>query len=222
MKLITEVTESLDFLLETAEGAKQYFIQGIFLQANIKNRNGRVYPLDILQREVQRYNTKYIHEDRALGELGHPQGPTINLDRVSHKIISLVQEGQNFVGKALILDTPNGKIVKNLIDAKVKLAVSSRGMGTLKQFGGSSRVQEDFMLATPADIVADPSAPDAFVNGIMEGVEWLWSNGVLEPRYIEGYKKSIDKAAQHGLHSEELDEARINAFQDFFERISKG
>jgi len=178
MKLITEAADNLLFLKESVNGEMQYYIRGIFMQANIKNKNGRMYPLEVLQKEVARYVREEINEDRACGELGHPQGPTINYDRVSHKITSLKQEGTNFIGEAIVLDTEHGVQVKRLIDGKMKLAVSSRGVGSVKRIGDSDRVQEDFMLATPADIVHNPSAPSAFVKGIMEDVEWTCNNGV--------------------------------------------
>lgn len=178
MQLITESAESLQFLKESINGQKEYYIRGIFMQANIKNKNGRIYPLHILEKEVARYVREEINQDRACGELGHPQGPTINYDRVSHKIVSLEQEGTNFIGKALILDTEHGVQVKRLLDGKMKLAVSSRGIGTVKKIGDADRVQEDFVLATPADIVHNPSAPSAYVNGIMENVEWVCENGI--------------------------------------------
>ena len=216
MKLITELVESVEILKECdATGSHKYFIKGIFLQGNIKNRNGRVYPVPILQKEVARYAKEHIYKNRALGELGHPSGPTINLDRVSHKIEELVQEGENFVGKALILDTPNGKIVQHLLDAGVQLGVSSRGMGSIRNVGGLDRVQDDFILATPADIVADPSAPDAFVNGIMEGVEWVWDNGILKAERLEQHKKAIEKAASKGFMSEEYENAIMSGFEEF-------
>ena len=176
MKLITEEIESAKVLVEEKDGKKSMFIEGIFLQGNLKNRNGRFYPVETLQKEVNRYTESFISKGRALGELGHPDGPTVNLDRVSHKIVDLHKEGTNFIGKAKLLDTPMGKIAQSLIDEGVQLGVSSRGMGSLRDTNeGYKVVGEDFMLATAADIVADPSAPDAFVNGIMEGVEWIWA-----------------------------------------------
>lgn len=176
-RLLTEEVQSFEFLKESVNGEKQYYIQGIFIQGNVKNKNGRVYPLDILQKEVARYIKEEIQQDRAVGELGHPTGPTINLDKVSHKILSLKQEGTNFIGKAIILDTDNGIRVKRLIDGKVKLAVSTRGVGTVKHYGDADRVQEDFRLAT-VDIVHNPSAPNAYVTALMEDVEWEQVNGV--------------------------------------------
>ena len=181
MKLITEEIESAKVLVEEKDGKKSMFIEGIFLQGNLKNRNGRFYPVETLQKEVNRYTESFISKGRALGELGHPDGPTVNLDRVSHKIVDLHKEGTNFIGKAKLLDTPMGKIAQSLIDEGVQLGVSSRGMGSLRDTNeGYKVVGEDFMLATAADIVADPSAPDAFVNGIMEGVEWIWDAGLLK------------------------------------------
>lgn len=182
MKLITELTEDINFIKEeTSEGGlKNYFIEGVFLQGEIKNRNGRKYPMGILEREVNRYNDCFVKEKRAFGELGHPAGPSINLDRVSHMVTELRKDGNNYIGKAKIFGTPNGSIVKNFLDEGAKIGVSSRGMGSLSDKGGIMEVQDDFFLATAADIVADPSAPDAFVNGIMEGVEWLWDNGHLK------------------------------------------
>jgi hypothetical protein len=180
------------------------------MQSEIKNRNGRVYPKDVLQQEVKRYTKDFIKQDRAFGELGHPQGPTINLDRASHLITDLKEDGNNFVGKAKILSTPMGSIVKNLIDDGAKLGVSSRGLGTLEEKGGAQYVKGDFQLATAADIVADPSAPDAFVNGIMEGVEWIWENGILKAQKIEQYKTEISSAK-----SSELEEAKLRVWSDF-------
>ena len=179
MKLITEVTENLDYLVEGEGEKKSYKIKGIFMQAEQKNRNGRVYPMEILQKEVRRYNKEFVQKNRAFGELGHPDGPTVNLDKVSHMMESLQEEGNNFIGQAKVLDTPNGKIVQELIKAGAKLGVSSRGMGTLEKRGQTNYVKDDFFLATAGDIVADPSAPKAFVEGIMEGKEWIWDNGVL-------------------------------------------
>lgn len=221
MKLITELVEEVEILKECdSTGAHKYYIKGIFLQGNIKNRNGRVYPIPVLQREVARYAKEHIYKNRALGELGHPSGPTINLDRVSHKIEELVQEGENFIGRALILDTPNGKIVQNLLDAGVQLGVSSRGMGSIKNMAGRDLVQDDFILATPADIVSDPSAPDAFVNGIMEGVEWIWDNGILKAERLEHHKKAIDNAASKGFMSEEYESAIMDGWEDFLHGLT--
>ena len=179
MKLICEQLEDVEFICEDTKKGKNYFIEGVFMQANVKNRNGRLYPKEILQKEAKRYEQNYIKQSRAFGELGHPEGPTVNLDRVSHLIEELYPEGHNIIGKAKILDTPNGKIVKELLNAGAKLGVSSRGMGTLEKRGQTNVVKDDFYLATAGDIVADPSAPEAFVEGIMEGKEWIWDNGVL-------------------------------------------
>jgi hypothetical protein len=222
MKLITEISESVEYLIESAEvpEAKNYYIKGIFLQGNQKNRNGRIYPMDILIQEIHRYNTNYILQDRALGELGHPEGPTINLDKVSHKILELKQNGNNFIGKALILDTPTGKIVKSLIEANVKLGVSSRGVGSLKEQNGANYVQKDFILSSAADIVADPSVSNAFVNGIMEGVEWIWNNGLFKQQDLEDSKNVLEKTAKYGLMSEAFENARLKSFQKFLKTIS--
>jgi hypothetical protein len=212
MKLISEfTTNDLGCIVEENEqGKKDYYIQGVFMQSEIKNRNGRVYPKKVLADEVARYTKDFIKQDRAFGELGHPQGPTINLDRASHLITDLKEDGNNFVGKAKILSTPMGSIVKNLIDDGAKLGVSSRGLGTLEEKGGAQYVKGDFQLATAADIVADPSAPDAFVNGIMEGVEWIWENGILKAQKIEQYKTEISSAK-----SSELEEAKLRVWSDF-------
>ena len=178
MKLITEEISNAEYIVEEKNGKKNYAIKGIFMQSDVKNKNGRIYPKEILQKEVARYNREFINKNRAFGELGHPDGPTVNLERVSHMIKSLTPEGSNFIGEARVLDTPYGKIVKSLIDEGASLGVSSRGMGTLVNTGGANIVKDDFYLATAADIVADPSAPDAFVEGIMEGKEWVWNNGL--------------------------------------------
>ena len=214
MKLITEQIESVEFLVEDNGSKKNHFIEGVFLQADIKNRNGRVYEMNVLEKEVGRYTESYISKDRALGELGHPEGPTVNLDRVSHKIVSLQKEGSNFIGKAKILDTPMGKIAKNLIDEGVKLGVSSRGVGSISERNGAAYVRDDFMLATAADIVADPSAPDAFVEGIMEGKEWVWNNGILTERHIESIKNELDAATWHNLQ-----ERKVSAFAKFLKGL---
>jgi hypothetical protein len=214
MKLITEQIDAVEFLIEESGSKKNHFIEGVFLQADIKNRNNRVYSMDVLEKEVGRYSESYISKDRALGELGHPEGPTVNLDRVSHKIISLQKEGHNFIGKAKILDTPMGKIAKNLIDEGVKLGVSSRGIGSITEKNGASYVRNDFMLATAADIVADPSAPDAFVEGIMEGKEWVWNNGILTERYISSIKKQLDSATLYNIQ-----ERKVSAFQQFLKTL---
>ena len=213
MKLITEHTNEIEYLLE-GKGKEQY-IKGIFMQSDIKNQNGRVYPHAVLQKEVKNFNTKYVNEGRALGELGHPMGPVINLDRVSHVIKELKEDGKNFVGKAKVMDTPNGKIVKNFISEGVKLGVSSRGMGSLKtnKKTGVNEVQKDFVLST-VDIVADPSAPDAFVNGIMEGKEWVWENGVIKEQDIDAMKKTIMKA-----NMKELEQKKLEVFQKFLQNL---
>ena len=211
MKLITETIENIEVLTEqNANGQKDYKIKGIFMQADIKNRNGRVYPVQTLAKEVKRYNEQFINKKRAFGELGHPDGPTVNLERVSHMITSLKPEGKNFVGEAKIMDTPYGKIVKNLIDEGAQLGVSSRGMGSIQ----GSTVGKDFYLATAADIVADPSAPDAFVEGIMEGKEWVWDNGVLKSMEVEKYKQEIEKTKRS-----ELAEAKASIFNDFLSKL---
>ena len=212
MKLITEHTNEIEYLSE-GKGKEQY-IKGIFMQSDIKNQNGRVYPHAVLQKEVKNFNTKYVNEGRALGELGHPMGPVINLDRVSHVIKELKEDGTNFIGKAKVMDTPNGKIVKNFISEGVKLGVSSRGMGSLKaNKKGVNEVQGDFVLST-VDIVADPSAPDAFVNGIMEGKEWVWENGVIKERDIDMMKKTIMKAKM-----KELEQKKLEVFQKFLQNL---
>ena len=220
MKLICEVTEeiSVRVIKEGAENApKNYFIEGIFLQAELKNRNGRMYPEEMLKREIERYNTEYVQKKRAFGELGHPDGPTINLDRVSHMIVDLKADGNNFIGRAKILDTPNGKIVKALIDEGAQLGVSSRGMGSIKTEGHDIQiVQDDFYLTTAADIVADPSAPDAFVNGIMEGKEWVWQNGILCERDINDLKRRIQKAP-----AKKHKEVSVQAFESFLRKLEK-
>jgi hypothetical protein len=192
VKLISEAAENVEFITEEKSGGKSYKIRGIFMQADVKNRNGRVYPLDILRKEVTKYNKNFIQQNRAFGELGHPDGPTVNLERVSHMITSLTPDGKNFIGEAKIMETPMGKIVKNLMDEGAKLGVSSRGMGSLNQKNGASYVRDDFYLATAADIVADPSAPNAFVEGIMEGKEWVWNNGSLVEAHVADLKKKFD------------------------------
>ena len=216
MKLICEVNEDIQYELEEAEGdkPKKYFLEGIFMQADQKNRNGRLYPKSILAKEVKRYSEKYIKSNRAFGELGHPDGPTVNLDRVSHMITELKQDGSNFVGRAKVMDTPYGKIVKNLIDEGAKLGVSSRGMGSLKPNKDAQVVQSDFYLATAADIVADPSAPDAFVEGIMEGKEWVWDNGLIREKAINEYKREITNAPRKNL-----EKVKIRAFEDFLLKL---
>ena len=193
MKLIREEIEQVEFIVENKNGKKSLYIEGVFLQGNICNRNGRMYPMETLRREVTRYNENHVAQGRALGELGHPDGPTVNLDRVSHKIVSLRESGSNFIGKAKILSTPMGKIAESLISEGVKLGVSSRGIGSLRQTReGYNVVGEDFMLATAADIVADPSAPDAFVAGIMEGKEWVWDGGILREKYAQKTYNTIN------------------------------
>lgn len=194
LKLISENLEEVQYITEENEkGEKEYKIKGIFMQADVKNRNGRVYPFDILKKEVSNYNKNFTKEKRAFGELGHPDGPTVNLERVSHMITDLYPDGKNFIGEAKIMDTPMGKIVKSLMDEGAKLGVSSRGLGSLQQKNGASYVKDDFYLATAADIVADPSAPNAFVEGIMEGKEWIWDNGILQEAEIAQHKLEIEK-----------------------------
>jgi len=219
MKLICEVNEEVNYVTETldeATGKKNLFIEGVFMQGDIKNRNGRMYPADVLDKEVKRYNDQYIEKNRAYGELGHPQGPTINLERVSHMITKLERDGSNFMGKAKIMtETPYGKIVESLIKDGGQLGVSSRGMGSVKPSrDGTGVVQSDFYLATAADIVADPSAPDAFVNGIMEGKEWVWENGVIREATVADYKKQIKTASK-----KELEEAKYRIFADFINKL---
>jgi hypothetical protein len=214
MKLITENIEEIQVLTEEKDGKKTHYIEGIFLQGDITNRNGRNYPVNILEREVTKYNENFVGTGRALGELGHPDGPTINLDRVSHKILSLKREGNNFIGKAKLLETPMGKIAKNLLDEGVKLGVSSRGLGSIVEKDGINFVGEDFMLATAADIVADPSAPDAFVEGIMEGKEWVWESGMLREVEINRLKKTIDEATRFNLQ-----ERKLKAFASFLKGL---
>ena len=210
MKLITETIEDVQVLTEERNGKKDYKIKGVFMQADIKNRNGRVYPVETLAKEVRRYSKEFIEKKRAFGELGHPDGPTVNLERVSHMITSLKPEGKNFIGEAKIMDTPYGKIVKNLIDEGAQLGVSSRGMGSIQ----GSTVGKDFYLATAADIVADPSAPDAFVEGIMEGKEWVWDNGVLKSMEVERYKEQVEKTKRA-----ELAETKASIFNDFLTKL---
>ena len=215
MKLITETIEDIEVLTEAnTKGGKDYKIRGVFMQADIKNRNGRVYPVETLSKEVARYTTEYINKRRAFGELGHPDGPTVNLERVSHMITSLKPEGKNFIGEAKVMDTPYGKIVKNLIDEGAQLGVSSRGMGSIQSSSQGNVVGKDFYLATAADIVADPSAPDAFVEGIMEGKEWVWDNGVLKSKTIEEYKSEIERARRT-----ELAEVKSKVFKDFVSKL---
>jgi hypothetical protein len=214
MKLIREEINQAEYLVEEKDGKKQYKIKGIFLQSDIKNRNGRVYPTDVLTKEVKRYNAEFVNKSRAFGELGHPDGPTVNLERVSHMITKLYPEGKNFIGEAKIMDTPYGKIVKSLIDEGAKLGVSSRGMGSLEQKGGGNVVGSDFYLATAADIVADPSAPDAFVEGIREGKEWVWDNGILVEKDVEMWKQELIRTKRH-----ELAEKKAAIFEDFLKKL---
>ena len=220
MKLISEQwSDEVNYLVEEdpKTGKKHAYIEGVMLQTEVKNKNGRIYPKEVMQKEVKRYNKEYVDQNRAYGELGHPEGPTINLERTSHLITSLKEDGNNFVGKAKILSTPMGEIVKNLLDDGARLGVSSRGMGSLKASdakGGVQLVQSDFQLATAADIVADPSAPDAFVDGVMEGVEWIWDNGVIKAQKIEEYKHSIQRAK-----TQKLQEVKLNVFSDFLKNL---
>lgn len=222
MKLITEVFEDLRTITEAREdGKKNVFIEGVFLQGGIKNRNGRMYPVETLAKEVERYNESYVKSGRALGELGHPEGPQINLDRVSHLITNLRQEGNNFIGKAKLMDTPFGNIAKGLVAEGVKLGVSSRGMGSLKlNKEGINEVQNDFYLATAADIVADPSAPDAFVNGIMEGVEYIWENDLLVAKKIQVIEQTV-QTIEKAVSSRELEVKKFKIFENFLNEISK-
>ena len=216
MKLIREEIESVEFFVEDRNGKKSMYIEGVFLQGNIKNRNGRMYPMETLRKEVSRYSENHILPGRALGELGHPDGPTVNLDRVSHKIVSLKENGSNFIGKAKILGTPMGKIASSLIEEGVKLGVSSRGIGSLKPTKeGFNVVGDDFMLATAADIVADPSAPDAFVEGIMEGKDWIWDGGILREKFAVKTYKTINTL----VDQKKLDEQKLSLFNDFLSNI---
>lgn len=214
MKLISEEINNAEYLIEETNGKKDYKIKGIFLQSELKNRNGRVYPKDVLMNEVKRYNQEFVNKKRAFGELGHPDGPTINLERVSHMITKLYPDGNNFIGEAKIMNTPYGKIVKGLIDEGAQLGVSSRGMGSLVQRGGVNVVKDDFYIATAADIVADPSAPDAFVEGIMEGKEWVWDNGVLTEKDVSAWKMEIYKTRKR-----ELEEKKVNIFKSFLQKL---
>ena len=216
MKLITEEISDVKFITEGKGAKKKMYIEGVFLQGNLKNRNGRMYPVDTLAKEVSRYNESFVAKGRAVGELGHPDGPTVNLDRVSHKIVNLHQEGNNFVGKAQVLETPMGKIAKSLLAEGVTLGVSSRGIGTLKEDrDGLKVVGEDFQLATAADIVADPSAPDAFVNGIMEGKEWVWEGGILREQFVDQTKKRINTLVDQNT----LEEHKLGLFTDFLSNL---
>ena len=214
MKLIAEEIESVEFITEEKNGKKSHYIEGIFLQGDIKNRNGRMYPIHVLANEVAKYDQKSIQTGRALGELGHPDGPSINLDRVSHKITRLEQSGSNFIGRAKLLGTPMGTIAKNLLDEGVKLGVSSRGMGSIRRENNCNVIQDDFMLSTAADIVADPSAPDAFVDGIMEGKEWVWDNGIIKDSQVAQIKKEIDSATLINIQ-----ERKISAFESFLQTL---
>jgi hypothetical protein len=216
MKLIREEIESVEFLVENRNGKKSMYIEGVFLQGNIKNRNGRMYPMETLRKEVGRYNENHVQSGRALGELGHPDTPTVNLDRVSHKIVSLKESGSNFIGKAKILGTPMGKIASSLVEEGVKLGVSSRGIGSLRATKeGVNVVGDDFMLATAADIVADPSAPDAFVEGIMEGKDWVWDGGILREKFAHKTYKTINTL----VDQKALDEQKLSLFNDFLSNI---
>ena len=217
MKLISEFNDygvQPVIVEENKDGKKDYFIEGIFMQSEIKNRNGRIYPKEVIQNEVKRYNKEFVNKDRAFGELGHPEGPTINLDKVSHMITELNEDGANWVGKAKILSTPNGEIVKNLIDDGAKLGVSSRGLGSLEQKSDAQYVKSDFQLATAGDIVADPSAPDAFVDGIMEGVEWIMDNGILKRQEMEDMREVLRKEKQV-----RLEETKINLWKEFVKNL---
>ena len=218
MKLIKEVTEEIKYISELNEetGKKSHFIEGVFLQSNLKNRNGRMYPKEVMQKEVARYTKESIEKKRAYGELGHPDGPTVNLDRVSHMIVGLKEDGDNYIGRAKILDTPMGRIVKELIDEGASLGVSSRGLGSLKERNGVNEVQEDFMLATAADIVADPSAPDAYVQGIMENKEWTFVNGIWQEKELEESKEMIRAAS-----TKELEAVKLQVFENFLSKLSK-
>ena len=215
MRLIAEEITDVKFLSEEKDGKKNYFIEGIFLQAELKNRNGRMYPQKTLAREVAKYDESYIKSGRALGELGHPDGPSINLDRVSHKIQSLKEDGNNFIGRAKILDTPNGKIAKSLLDEGVRLGVSSRGMGSIKKESNCNVVCDDFMLATAADIVADPSAPDAFVQGIMEGKDWVWDGGVVREQLAHKTYRKVNTL----VDNKQLEENKLGLFQSFLSNL---
>ena len=218
MKLIKEVTEEIKYISELNEetGKKSHFIEGVFLQSNLKNRNGRMYPKEVMQKEVARYTAEAIDKKRAYGELGHPEGPTVNLDRVSHMIVGLKEDGDNYIGRAKILDTPMGRIVKELIDEGASLGVSSRGLGSLKERNGVNEVQEDFMLATAADIVADPSAPDAYVQGIMENKEWTLVNGIFQEKELEESQAKIRAAS-----TKELEAVKLEVFESFLSKLSK-
>tara|TARA_A100001391_G_C5059268_1_gene275609 strand:- start:861 stop:1508 length:648 start_codon:yes stop_codon:yes gene_type:complete len=215
MKLITEQNNDIEVLTEEKDGKKSTYIKGVFLQTEITNRNGRMYKFDTMNREVSKYNEEFVNRGRALGELGHPEGPTLNLDRVSHKIVELYPEGTNFIGKAKLMETPMGKIAKSLLEEGVQLGVSSRGLGSIKKEGNCSVVADDFILSTAADIVADPSAPDAFVEGIYEGREWVTVDGKIKEQQIEAIKDAIDNAPT----PQELQERKISAFAAFLRSI---
>ena len=217
MKLISEFNDygvQPVIVEQNEKGEKDYFIEGIFMQSEIKNRNGRIYPKEVIQKEVKRYNKEFVEQDRAFGELGHPEGPTINLDKVSHLITKLEEDGNNFVGRAKILSTPNGQIVKNLIDDGAKLGVSSRGLGSLESKGNAQYVKDDFQLATAGDIVADPSAPEAFVEGIMEGVEWVYESGILKAKDLDQMQKDLKTARLN-----KLEETKLNLWKRFVENL---
>ena len=215
MKLITEELTNVELMVEEKNGSKQHFIKGTFMQANIKNRNGRVYPMEVLEKEVGRYRKEFIDRKRAFGELGHPEGPTVNLERVSHMITKLENDGKgNYYGEAKITDTPYGKIVKELINEGAQLGVSSRGMGSLENKGGTNYVKNDFYLATAADIVADPSAPSAFVDGVMEGKEWVWDNGIVKEQDVSEIQEEINRAKR-----DELVKAQTAAFDKFMRKL---
>ena len=214
MKLISEEIQDAEYLVENVNGQKKYKIKGVFLQSDIKNRNGRVYPKQVMMKEVNRYTEQFVNKNRAFGELGHPDGPTVNLERVSHMITKLTQDGANYYGEAKIMNTPYGKIVKGLIDEGAQLGVSSRGLGSLEQRNGANYVKSDFMLATAADIVADPSAPDAFVQGIMENKEWICDNGRMIERDIDAWKREIKDAS-----SKKLEEKKLQIFNKFLKNL---
>ena len=216
MKLIKELIEeeNLQFITEEKDGEKRYYIEGVFMQADVKNKNGRVYGSNMLAEKVEEYSKNFIEKNRAYGELGHPSNPSINLERVSHRIISLRRDGSNFVGKAQVSSTPYGNIVKGLLEDGGKLGVSSRGLGSLMKENGILKVQSDFLIVTPADIVADPSAPDAFVEGIMEGKEWVWDNGIIREKTVEDYKEIVEKTS-----SKELKMMKLKLFEDFLSKL---
>ena len=216
MKLIKELIEeeNLQFITEEKDGEKRYYIEGVFMQADVKNKNGRVYGSNMLAEKVEEYSKNFIEKNRAYGELGHPSNPSINLERVSHRIISLRRDGSNFVGKAQVSSTPYGNIVKGLLEDGGKLGVSSRGLGSLMKENGILKVQSDFLIVTPADIVADPSAPDAFVEGIMEGREWVWDNGIIREKTVEDYKEIVEKTS-----SKDLNMMKLKLFEDFLSKL---